>query len=85
MSSLIQYDSLTALPAPPAQPAAAQLQAAKTQFDRSENGDGQPLPPPFTYGKIYRWLNDNSPVERVPKAPSVSATELKQLMNELTK
>ena len=85
MASLIQYDSLTAMPAPPAEPTAAQLQAAKEQFDRAEIGDGQPLPPPFTYGKIYRWLNDNSPVDKVPKAPILSSTDLKQLMKDLPK
>ena len=45
MASLIQYDSLNAMPAPPAQPTAPQLQAAKDQFDRAKVGDGQPLPP----------------------------------------
>ena len=85
MASLIQYDSLNAMPAPPAEPTAAQLQTAKDQYDRAEVGDGQPLPPPFTYGKIYRWINDNSPVDKVPKATSMSATELKQLMKDLPK
>ncbi len=84
MASLIQYDSLNAMPANN-QPTAAQLEAAKTQYNRAEVGDGQPLPPPFTYGKVYRWINDNSPVDKVPKAPSISATELKQLMTDLPK
>ena len=84
MASLIQYDSLTAMPANN-QPTAAQLEAAKAQYDRAEVGDGQPLPPPFTYGKVSRWINDNSPVDKVPKAPSISATELKQLMTDLPK
>ena len=84
MASLIQYDSLNAMPANN-QPTAAQLEAAKTQYNRAEVGDGQPLPPPFTYGKVSRWINDNSPVDKVPKAPSISATELKQLMTDLPK
>ncbi|MEE9571676.1 MAG: hypothetical protein V3W20_01355, partial [Candidatus Neomarinimicrobiota bacterium] len=84
MASLIQYDSLTAMP-DNNQPTAAQLEAAKAQYDRAEVGDGQPLPPPFTYGKVSRWINDNSPVDKVPKAPSISATELKQLMTDLPK
>ena len=85
MASLIQYDSLNAMPAPPAQPTAAQLQAAKDQFDRAKVGDGQPLPPPFTYGKIWVPPYNRGPVEKVPKAPSISATELKQLMKDLPK
>ena len=41
MASLIQYDSLNEMPAPPAEPTAAELQAAKNQFDRkyTENPD----------------------------------------------
>jgi len=85
MASLIQYDSLNAMPAPPAQPTAAQLQAAKDQFDRAKVGDGQPLPPPFTYGKIWVPPYNRGPVDKVPKAPSMSATELKQLMKDLPK
>ena len=73
------------MPAPPAEPTAAQLQAAKEQFDRAEIGDGQPLPPPFTYGKIYRRVNDKTPVDKVPKAPTLSSTDLKQLMKDLPK
>ena len=64
---------------------AAQLQAAKEQFDRAKVGDGQPLPPPFTYGKIWVPPYNRGPVEKVPKAPSISATELKQLMKDLPK
>ena len=41
MASLIQYDSLNAMPANN-QPTAAQLQTAKDQYDRTEVGDGQP-------------------------------------------
>ena len=85
MASLIQYDSLNAMPAPPAEPTAAQLQTAKDQYDRAEVGDGQPLPPPFTYGKIWVPPYNRGPVEKVPKAPSMSATELKQLMKDLPK
>jgi len=89
MATLKQYSALTPMPAPPArqppQPTAAQLQTAKNEYDAAENGDGQPLPPPFTYGKIYRWLNDDNPIPKVPKAPSLSQTELKQLMKDLPK
>lgn len=84
MASLIQYDSLTPMPANN-QPTAAQLEAAKAQYDRAELGDGQPLPPPFTYGKIWVPPYNRGPVEKVPKAPSISATELKQLMTDLPK
>lgn len=84
MSSLIQYDSLNAMPANN-QPTAAQLEAAKTQYNRAEVGDGQPLPPPFTYGKIWVPPYNRGPVEKVPKPPSISATELKQLMTDLPK
>ena len=90
MATLIQYDALIAMPAPPApgqppQPTAQQLQTAKNEYNAAENGDGQPLPPPFTYGKVYRWLNDDNPIPKVPKAPSLSQTELKQLMKDLPK
>ena len=90
MATLIQYDALIAMPAPPApgqppRPTAQQLQTAKNEYNAAENGDGQPLPPPFTYGKVYRWLNDDNPIPKVPKAPSLSQTELKQLMKDLPK
>ena len=90
MATLIQYDALIAMPVPPApgqpsQPTAQQLQTAKNEYNAAENGDGRPLPPPFTYGKVYRWLNDDNPIPKVPKAPSLSQTELKQLMKDLPK
>ena len=85
MASLIQYDSLNEMPAPPAEPTAAELQAAKNQFDRAKVGDGQPLPPPFTYGKIWVPPYNRGPVEKVPNAPTMSADELKQLMINLPK
>ena len=89
-ATLLQYNSLTPMPAPPAprqppQPTPVQLQTAENEYNAAENGDGQPLPPPFTYGRIYRWLNDENPVPKVPKAPSLSQTELKQLMKDLPK
>jgi len=52
MASLTIYRSLIA-PAIAGQPTAVEIQAAKAAFDAAKNGDGQPLPPPFTYGKIY--------------------------------
>ena len=89
MATLKQYSALIPMPAPlarqPPQPTAAQLQTAKNEYDAAENGDGQPLPPPFTYGKIYRWLNDDNPIPKVPKAPSLSQTELVELMKDLPK
>jgi len=78
------------MPAPPAprqppQPTPAQLQTAKDEYAAAEIGDGQPLPPPFTHGVVYRWLNDENPIPKVPKAPSLSQTELLQLMKDLPK
>lgn len=89
-ATLIQYNALTPMPAPPAprqpsQPTPAQLQTAKDEYAAAENGDGQPLPPPFTYGRVYRWLNDEKAVPKIPKAPSLSRTELKYLMKDLPK
>lgn len=89
-ATLIQYNSLTPMPAPPtprqpSQPTPVQLQTAKDEYTAAENGDGQPLPPPFTYGRVYRWLNDENAVPKIPKAPSLSQTELKQLMKDLPK
>ena len=86
-ATLIQYNSLTPMPAPPtprqpSQPTPVQLQTAKDEYTAAENGDGQPLPPPFTYGRVYRWLNDENAVPKIPKAPSLSQTELKQLMKD---
>ena len=89
MATLIQYNSLTPMPAPPprqaAQPTPAQLQTAKDEYALAENGDGQPLRPPFTHGVVYRWLNDDNPIPKIPKAPSLSQTELLQLMKDLPK
>ena len=45
MATLIQYNSLTPMPAPPprqaAQPTPAQLQTAKDEYALAENGDGE--------------------------------------------
>uniref|UniRef100_A0A6C0C5L2 Uncharacterized protein n=1 Tax=viral metagenome TaxID=1070528 RepID=A0A6C0C5L2_9ZZZZ len=90
MATLLQYNALTPMPTPidpdqPPQPTAAQLQTAKNEYEESKKGDEQPLPPPFTYGKIYRWLNDTNPILKVAKAPSLSSSELKQLILDLPK
>lgn len=88
MATLIQYDALTAMPAPPAprqqpQPTAAQLQTAKNEYDAAENGDGRPLPPPFTFGKIYD--NAGNKIDKLPSAPDLSRKELQKLMQDLPK
>ena len=81
MASLIQYDSLNAMPANN-QPTAAQLEEANTQYNRAEIGDEQPIPPPFTYDNIWVAQYTRERVEKVEKPNSSYATELKQVMKD---
>ena len=80
MATLEQYNALT-MPAA-AQPTAAELQTAKNEYDMAATGDGQPLPPPFTYGKIYVRGRQ---IDKLPPAPHLSIAELKSLMKDLPK
>jgi len=81
MATVIQYNALTPIPAP-GQPTPQQLQTAKNESIMAENGDGQPLPPPFTYGKIY---NNGKKINKLQVAPSLSRAELQALMTSLPK
>ena len=88
MATLLQINGLTPMPAPPApgqppQPTAAQLQTAKNEYNAAKNGDGQPLPPPFTFGKIYD--NAGNKIDKLPSAPDFSRKELQKLMQDLPK
>lgn len=65
------------------QPTNNEKQAAKAAFDAAERGDGQPLPLPFTYGKIYNLTM--KPVNKLPKAPIMSTKDMLNLVQYLTK
>ena len=80
MASIIQYNSLTPVPAPPAEPTQDQLNIAKREYDTAENGDRNPLPPPFTYGKIYQ---NNVAIEKLSNAPIILRAELETLIKNL--
>ncbi len=88
MATLLQINGLTPMPAPrapgqPPQPTPAQLQTAKNEYNAAKNGDGRPLPPPFTYGKIYD--NAGNIIDKLPSAPNFSRKELQKLMQDLPK
>ena len=88
MATLLQINGLTPMPAPrapgqPPQPTPAQLQTAKNEYNAAKNGDGRPLPPPFTYGKIYD--NAGNKIDKLPSAPNFSRKELQKLMQDLPK
>ena len=82
MASLYLYRSLI----PPQnrnQPTNIEKQAAKAAFDAAENGDEQPFPLPFTYGKIYNLRMES--VNKLPNAPPMSTKDMLNLIQYLTK
>jgi len=87
MATLLQINGLTPMPVPapgqPPQPTPAQLQTAKNEYNAAKTGDGRPLPPPFTYGKIYD--NAGNKIDKLPSAPDFSRKELQKLMQDLPK
>jgi len=100
MSTLIQYNALTAMPntavaaripvgaaaiAAAANAAAAALQTAKNEAETAKHGDRQRLPPPFTHGKIYINENSSTKILKLANAPALTSVELKALMMELPK
>ena len=83
MATVKLFNALVPVPAPPALPTEIQLSTAKKAFVDSKRGDGQPIPPPFTYGKIY--TTSGKPFDKMAKAPHLSRRELQKLMLDLEK
>ena len=61
------------------------IREAAQRQQEAMRGDGNPLPPPFTYGKIYRNGTNNKATEKLPTAPSLSRKDFKKLLNNLPK
>ena len=61
------------------------IKEAAQRQQEAIRGDGNPLPPPFTYGKIYRNGTNNKATEKLPPAPSLSRKDFKKLLNNLPK
>jgi len=79
------YNALTAMPAGK-KPSMAALNKADRSFKIAEKGDGNPLPPPFTYGKIYTNGPNGpnaSPVAKISVAPEISSKELLKIVSSV--
>jgi hypothetical protein len=83
MATVKLFNALAPVPTPPALPTETQLSTAKKELANSKRGDGHPIPPPFTYGKIYSARG--KPVDKMAKAPRLSRVELQKLMLDLLK
>ena len=95
MASNLFYNLLETRPdAPPADGAVANpLNAA--EITRRKRGDGEPLTPPFTHGKIWVWQSQEAGAptaagrevqqEKLPRAPSMTTKEIKELLLNIPK